>query len=74
MADPVYDHVDSKIPSDVNPCYEFASFKPRDVTATSVQMSSEAKKPSACGCFHCCVVIGLFLVGAVACVSFALVG
>lgn len=68
MADPVYSEVAPKILSQVNPCYGVTNNKPLD-PATSPS-NFEAKNPS-CDWFCWCVVIGLVLVGIVACVSMA---
>ena len=68
MAEPVYDQVAAKIPSQVNPCYGVANVKPLDPATTMSKF--EAKKPSY-DRFHWCVVIGLVLVGVVVCASMA---
>ena len=68
MAEPVYDQVAAKIPSQVNPCYGVANTKPLDPATT--MSNFDAQKPSS-DRFHWCVVIGLVLVGVVACVSMA---
>ena len=74
MAEPEYDEVDvlSRIPHQVNPCYGVVGCKPSDPIAPSVHSNSEfeAKMPSR-DWFRWCVVIGLVLVGVVACVSMA---
>jgi hypothetical protein len=68
MAEPVYDKAGSKIPSEANPCYDVASFKPLGTAASSC--TPEAKRPSH-DWFHWCVLTVLVLVGVMACVSMA---